>query len=276
MTRFHCSVFISLLLLRPVLGTLEGAAWPLPKGNGQVFFNVTGYRAGGTFDSSGYRKPFQYDGRFRQYIVNPYFEYGLTKRMTLVGNLFFPSLTYTDQYNRFHSAGSGDMEFGVRYLLTESEAGIAWSVQGMVKAPTYSAARSPAPGNRQMDYEVRILAGRSFLLRSFWNVEAGYRIRTAAPANQVRLDLTYGTTFKKRWMGLAQAFIIKSVEGGYYQANPTNNPNIVPSFDLYKTQLSLVYTINRKTRIQGGWTFDVYGRNVGAGNGFLASLWREF
>jgi hypothetical protein len=274
MTRFR-SALLTCFLSQALTPVAQAAAWPRPQGTGQVFFNFSGYQAGGTFDAQGHRKNFLYDGGFRKIEFNPYIEYGLSSRVTLVGSFFVNSLKFSDQYNTFQSSGSGDSEVGLRMRLNRAEGGIAWSVQGSVKVPTFDRDRRPAPGNHQTDYEGRILAGRSFLMRYFWNVEAGYRVRTSYPADQIRLDGTVGATWGRRWMGLAQVFGITSV-GRAGTLPALNNPNIAPKFDLYKTQLSVVYRLNQKTRVQVGWTGDVYGRQVGAGNAVLLSLWREF
>ncbi len=255
-------------------GSLDAAAWPLPTGRGQVFLNFTSYRAGGVYDANGSRKSFPYGGSFRKMELNPYIEYGLSTRVTLVGSFFAPAMKFEDRFNRFASAGTGDAEAGARVLVYRGEA-TALSVQGMVKAPTYPRDRDPAPGNHQYDYEGRLLVGRSFQRRWFWNLEGGYRFRSGFPADQVRADFTLGAAWGGRWMGLIQMFTINGL-GGARGGTLEVNPNLRPSFDLYKVQASLVCRLREGLRVQAGYSRDVYGRQVGAGHALLVSLWKEF
>ena len=74
---------------------------------------------------------------------------------------------------------------------------------------------------------------------------------------------------------LGQLFAIRGLRNGS-PIEVTGNPTINPDFDLYKGQLSLVYRVGPKLRIQAGYLRDLTGRNTGAGDGFVVSLWINF
>ena len=256
---------------------VRAGAWNQDAGHGQIIFTSSFLQTASGFDAAGVSERFGYNGQFRQLALNPYLEYGLTRRYTLVVNLNAPFLRYSNQYGASSSAGLGDIEVGIRRRLNSSES--AWAVSGQITTqfPAYSATRNPAPGNHQEDVEARLLVGRGATWAQhhvFWDAEAAYRYRSGPPADQFRADLTGGVNLTRRFMAMGQVFAIKSLRNG--DPFNTTNPNAQSDFDLYKTQLSLVTTLGRGTRVQLGWNDAFAGRNTGGGHTAILGLWKSF
>jgi hypothetical protein len=231
-----------------------------------------------TFDANGAVQRFANGGSFQMLTLNPYLEYGLTSRYTLVVNTQVPFLDYRDSYGNQRSAGFGDTEVAVRRRLIASDSPWVLSGQLTVMFPMYSARRDPAPGNHQEDVEIRFLAGRGQKLwrrHTFWDGEVAYRSRFGAPADQVRADLTAGIDITPRVMAMGQLFNSISMRNGQ-PLDTITNPNAQSDFDLHKGQVSLVTAVRRGTRIQVGWNDTLSGRNTGRGQTALIALWKDF
>jgi len=256
---------------------VHAGAWTQDAGHGQIIFTSSFLETSNEFDGSGTSRPFGYNGQFRQLAFNPYLEYGLSRRYTLVVNLNAPLLKYSNEYDVTSSAGLGDIEVGIRRRLNSPES--AWAVSGQITTlfPAYSAARTPAPGNHQEDVEARLLVGRGTTWAQhhvFWDAEAAYRYRSGAPADQFRADLTSGINLTTRFMAMGQVFAIKGLRNG--SPFSATNPNAQSDFDLYKAQFSLVTTLGVGTRIQLGWNDAFVGRNTGGGHTAVLGIWKSF
>lgn len=264
------------LALAPV--TAEAAAWTSPKGHGQVILTTSYFTTSRSFNGSGKLIPFDYNGQFRKIEFNPYIEYGVTNRTSLLFNAFIPLLRFKNNFGSFESAGTGDFEVGFRHRLTPLSSRNVVSVQTLFLFPTYSANRNPIPGNHQYDIEPRLLVGRSYSLEKrsvFWDVEAGWRYRTGAPADQVRMDGSLGVDLFPRVALLGQVFAIKGLQNGS-PISATTNPNVQSDFDLYKAQASAIFRVSRSVRFQVAYFRAVAGRGTGAGQGVLFSMWKNF
>lgn len=260
------------------LAPAHGAAWTSEKGHGEFILTSSWFQTTTGYDMQGNRQPFGYNGRFRKFDLNPYLELGVGKRTSVIVNAFVPRLEFANDYGRSASFGAGDIETGVRRRLNSSSSRTAISVQGLVSFPAYSANRTPPPGNHQIDFEPRLLVGRGYQLEQqsiFWNVETAFRLRTGAPADQVRLDGTVGANLHRRLMVMGQTFGIVGLRNGEpFRAG--TNPNVQPDFDLGKLQVSAVVRVNRSLRVQTAVFQTFLGRNTGYSRGALVSFWYAF
>lgn len=272
--------FKQALLLAAMLGgavQAHGGAWNQETGHGQFILTSSYYQTSHQFDAAGSKQPFASSGKFSQFTLNPYFEYGLTRRNTLVVNANVPFLTYSNVAGAATSAGIGDIEIGFRRRLNSIES--RWAVSGQLTTmfPGYSAQRNPAPGNHQEDIEARFLIGRGTIFAHrnfFWDAEAAYRYRSGAPSDQFRADLTLGSDINSRFAAYAQLFAIKGLRNG--DPLDINNPNAQSDFDLYKVQISLLANLTATVRVQAGWNSSFSGRNTGAGQAAILALWKRF
>jgi hypothetical protein len=257
---------------------LQASAWNQEPGRGQLIVTSSLFRTSSSYDNSGTPQAFGYKGRFQQIELNPYLEYGLSHRYTLVVNAFVPALNFTNSYGSQSSFGLGNIEVGLQRRLNSVESPWAISGQITVSFPGYSATQNPPPGNHQEDLEARVLVGRGATKlhrQVFWDAEAAYRYRSGAPADQFRSDLTAGIYATHRLMVMGQFFGITGLRNGT-PINLITNPNAQSDFDLYKAQLSLVARVTPRTRVQVGCNVALAGRNTGRGPTFILALWRSF
>lgn len=257
---------------------LHAGAWTEPAGHGQIILTNSLFRTGTNFDDAGDPEPFAYAGRFHQLVFNPYVEYGVTARNSLIVNANVPRLNFSNQYSSATSAGLGDVELSLKRRLNSVESPWVFSTQFTVLVPAYSTNRNPAPGNHNVDLEGRFLQGRGFTLarrHAFYDLEVGYRYRHGPPADQVRADATLGFD-AAHWLTLmGQFFTIKGMRNGE-PISANSNPNAQSDFDLYKYQPSLVFNLGRGTRLQFGMNSAFSGRNTGMGHAALLALWKTF
>lgn len=240
--------------------------------------SVSWFQCTSSYGPKGSVARYPASGRFRQFVANPYIEIGVTPRTTLIFNPSIPYLEYHDLNNAKSSGGLGDFEVSFRRRLNSVET--PWVISGQFTwmFPAYSQTQDPAPGNHQQDFEGRFLAGRGGSLggkHAFWDVEAAYRFRTGAPADQVRVDGSAGLNVTRRLMLLGQMFNIKGMRNGG-PVRPNSNPNAQSDFDLYKWQASAVVSLTDRTRVQLGWGQTFAGRNTGQGPTLVLGLWRIF
>jgi protein XagA len=256
---------------------LHAGAWNQPAGHGQLIITSSFFQTETAFGSSGAAELFDDRGEFRQILLNPYLELGVSKNYTLLANVNAPLLRYSNLYGTSSSAGLGDIEVGIMRRLNSNESRWAFSGQLLTLFPAYSASRNPAPGNHQEDVESRLLLGHGSQWagrHAFWDAEAAYRFRSGAPADEFRSDLTGGLNLTSRVMAMSQLFVIKSLRNG--APFTTTNPNAQSDFDLYKAQISLVIGAGRGTRVQLGGNDAFSGRNTGRGQSGILAIWKSF
>jgi len=257
---------------------LYAGAWTEPAGSGQIILTTSPFRTGTNFDDAGDPEPFAYSGHFQQVIFNPYVEYGLTARNSLIVNANVTRLSFRNQYSSATSGGLGDVEVSLKRRLNSVESPWVFSTQFTVLVPAYSASRNPAPGNHNVDLEGRFLQGRGFTLakrHAFYDLEVGYRYRHGPPADQVRTDVTLGFDAAHWFTLMGQFFSIKGIRNGE-PISANSNPNAQSDFDLYKYQPSVVFNLGRGTRLQFGMNSAFRGRNTGMGHTALLALWKTF
>jgi hypothetical protein len=273
-----CTVGGAVLFFLLSAHQLHAGAWTQQPGHGQIILTTSLYRTSTTFDSNGNLQHFGDGGDFRQFIARAYIESGLTKRDTLVVNAPGEFLDFRNTHGNLNGASAGDVEVAWKHLFSPIKSQWAVSGQVLVMFPGYKDTESPAPGNHQEDVEGRLLIGRggSFAKQHvFMDVEAAYRYRNGAPADQFRSDDAVGIEFGHRLMAMGQVFAIKGMQNG--QPLTVNaNPNAQSDFDLYKVQPSLVLSLFHGTRLQVGWNDAFAGRNTGNGQTYILGVWKTF
>ncbi len=257
---------------------LYAGAWPQDSHHGQIILTYSFMQTSKAYDEGGAIQKFGDDGEFRQIVLNPYLEYGLSERNTLSINAQTSFLRYQNNYGSQSSSGFGDVEFAVRHRFNAPESPWVLSGQFTVMFPAYSAHRNPAPGNHQEDLETRLMVGHGSTWAKhhiFWDAQAAYRSRFGAPADQIRSDWTAGIDLHKNVMAMAQIFNTWSMHNGTPMDEITN-PNAQSDYNVHKAQISMVFTTPHRTRIQAGWTGVLKGRNVGGGQTFILAFWKSF
>ncbi len=177
-------------------GPAVGGAWTQREGGYYLKIDGSFLTTGKELDFRGNRLDiFQErisfdDATFSDGGVSGYGEYGVTRKLTILGRLPFRRLSserkvlggayFDEKIEREITSGFGDLDIGARYGLGFSP--LTVSVQGGMKFPLgYDATPDdggPPLGTGEVDSDIRILAGRGF---SSWPVYLsggiGYRLR---------------------------------------------------------------------------------------------------
>jgi protein XagA len=235
----------------------------LDEGQGQALMTATASRADEVFDS-GHR--LKSTPRYNKFEFQTLFEYGISDRLTAI---VAPGLQHIDIAAPVDArrSGLGFFEFGGRYSLSRSDDWVL-SGQATVRVPgTFDAGNPAAIGYNRVEYDFRVLLGRTFTLYSlpaFLDLQLGQRFRDGAQPNELRIDATLGVRLKSQWLVLAQLLNVIS-EGA--------SPPAFPSYDYSKLQLSVVYDLTRQWSLQGGGFTTYHGRNALQENGLIVGAW---
>ena len=236
-------------------------AWNLPKGQGQVIVKYEEMRANEAFGPA--------DGRFDlpatrvDRSASALIEYGLTDRLTL--QMKGERQQGRDAYVDYD--GAGPFEIGARWQVHRDKAQVVAVYAGYAQGGGGRNAGYAPPGAGDSDWEMRLLAGRSFdgsgvtwtPQRSFVEVQMARRWRQGLP-DEVRLDVTAGAHVGENWMLMAQGF------GGAVDGDGAR-------------WLSVEVTAVRDFgdwSVQGGWRQAVAGRDTPVAGGPIIGLWRRF
>ena len=254
------------------VSSVFAGAWT--KGKGVLFIvpYFYFYQAGGYYDTNWKFNPLQNNGYFDGLGFGTYFEYGFSNRLNLIGNFSFVRNRWIDDYSYKSNSDFGDFEVGLKLKIFESR--FVLSFQTLAVVPAYSMEREPLIGYGEYAGEVRILfAGglRPFSIDSYFNFELGYRRFYSKVAPQVRFQILYGVNLSGRWQGIFQIDGVNSIGQGTFSTR--FNPSIETDYNEGKLSVSLAHRFTYKAWFQSGVFYDIYGRKIGAGRGFLIALW---
>jgi hypothetical protein len=207
---------------------------------------------------------------YRKLEIQALVEYGLTDRLTAIAA---PSLQDIDVASPggAHRRGVGYSEFGGRYRFLETN-GWVFSGQASVRLPGTNDISNPAAvGYTDVEIDLRALAGTSFVLggfRAFVDLQAAHRVRTGAPPDEFRADLTFGVHIAPRLMLLAQSFNVISEGAG--------RRGFFSSYEYCKLQVSAVYALTPALSLQAGGYTTYAGRNALQENALVFGAWYQF
>jgi len=263
------------LLVSAFAGISHAGAWTARQ-NGyyeKLAFNY--YYAGDTFDSSGDRVSTPNNGKFTDYNISNYFEYGLTDNLTLVNSLAYKWLENEDDSAITKGHGIGDVDLGLRCKLLDSDRAGIVSTQLLVKIPGPYKQDDPLPlGNGQYDTEVRLLYGRSLypLIPGYGNLELGYRWRAEEPSDEIRYLVEFGVDVSRDFYTRAKLDGIFSVDNGT-KVDSSGNPTATNNFDLGKLDLTLGYKASPTWGVEISWVPAIYGQNTAAGDTYTVAAY---
>lgn len=273
----HLKPIYPILFLLWVVGcSAQAGAWAQERGRGLAILQYFYYTTDTGFTDGWHPERFGNDGRFTKNELNLYLEYGLFDRWTIIGNFFLDSLVNESDTVRETNFGVADPELGVRYQFFDR---IPQALQLTVKIPgPYSIDDVPALGNGQTDIELAYYVGHSFEFfgnYGFVDAGAGFRLRTAEPADEFRWYFTTGIPILENLDFLVEASGIHGL-GNERPQIIGENILLTTDFSLIKVGASLLYRPIDGWAVQAGPYFHVAGRATGAGGGFKVAIWREF
>jgi len=228
-----------------------------------------------TFSPTGSRGGTPNNGRFTDYNVSNYLEYGLFDNLTAINSLSYKWLENEDSARRTKGIGLGDVDLGLRYKLLDSDKVGIVSTQLLVKVPGAYDTKDPLPlGNGQFDTELRLLYGRSLypLIPGYGNVEIGYRWRDKDPSDEIRYLVEFGVDVTKHLYTRAKLDGTLSVNNGK-KLDGSGNPTATNNFDLGKLDLTLGYKVAPGWGLEASYVPALYGQNTAAGATYTLALY---
>ena len=244
-------------LILPLSPAVAGA-WPKAAGETQVIVKYERQDAEDDFDSDG-----DEIGRLLDRIeenATLYIEHGLTDRLTLQAKA---SLTKGED-GVVDYEGRGPIELGLRANLWRGEVGAVSAYAGVAFAGEGLNAQYAPAGAGDIDFEARLLAGRSGRLGDrpmFGEVQLGGVVRQGLP-DEARLDATFGLEPADSWLLLAQSYYGRALADG-------------PDPQWLKLEGSVVKRFG-PLALQAGWRETIAGRRVPRDGGPLIGVWFDF
>jgi hypothetical protein len=241
------------LLAALLSNSAYAGAYTLPPGEAKVF--VSGLITDGEryFDTTGRR---QARGRYTKYDTPVFVEYGFREGVTLFGSTGLQKISAEDG-GRHERYGLGRSEVGARIRLLNEGPWIASAQSSVVVAGARAKEGVAAIGETDDQVDVRGQLQRSFEvleMPGFADVEAGYRWRTKAPADEVRLDATVGLRVAPRWLALVHSF--NTIGAGRWSGRYPLRQRIA------KLQGALLFDLTERMQLFGAAFFTPYGRDA--------------
>lgn len=261
--------FISLF---SATGICYAGAWTMKQGKFYDRFGINYYFANEEFDNDGDRRDFAADGEFKDFHLSNYIEFGIADSITLINSIYYKSIEKEDDNVKQETRGIGDIDVGAKFKIAEGPWGIL-SSQTLVKFPAYDDNDDLPLGNGQIDFEIRLLYGRSLYpyIPGYCNFEIGYRWRFEDPADELRYLVEFGVDFSTNIYGRVKLDGIYSMDNGK-NTDTSGNPTTTNNFDLGKLDTALGYKISQGWGIELGYTPEIYGQNTASGATYTVAL----
>lgn len=263
-------------------------AWTQAKGKFYSRLAYEQYSSDEYFDEDGTTRsyspadPRKRDFEYDEDLTTLYLEYGLFDKLTLVASLNYKEAEWrykaggTPRMPRdmvAKTSGPGDQELGVKYQLLTTETGVL-SIQGMYKTPEGydeddKGSLEIQRGDGQEDYDVRLLYGQSLypMIPGYFNVEAGYRVRSQEPADEFKYVLEVGVDFTSRFYGrvkldgsAALGNSDETVSSAAVHADPSGN-----EVSIGKLDMALGFKITDHFGLEATYRPELYGENTTKG-----------
>ena len=266
--------FAAIVLMTATATTSFAGAWTADKNAFYEKFTFNYYYSHETFNSSGTRGGTPNNGKFTDYDISNYIEYGVLNNLTAINSLTYKWLENDNNSADSKGYGLGDVDLGLRYKLLDNDRFGIVSTQLLVKIPGPYNTTDPLPlGNGQFDTELRLLYGRSLYqwFPGYGNVEFGYRFRAGDPSDEIRYLVELGADITPELFARVKLDGIYSMNNGN-KIDTNGNPTATNSFDLGKLDLAVGYKITPTWGVEVSYRPDIYGQNTAAGANYSLAL----
>lgn len=257
-----------LLLGLAALPTLvQAGAWTPNEGSAYHKFALNTFSSESSFGPAvpGFRK--FTDNNFTYYV-----EYGITDTLTFYGSLPIKRLTSETVDGTARSSGVGDIDLGLRRRLYFDGTSVV-SASVLFKAPyAYDKNAAVPRGNGQVDLEARVLYGRSLGRYGYFGLEAGYRYRAGAPADEFRYLLEYGFDASDKVYLRTKLDGIAGLRNSSGTSNTSRNPTLNLDFDLGKLETTAGFKFSKTLAGEFTVTQNLYGSNTLRGTNYSLAL----
>jgi hypothetical protein len=269
-------VAVSALFFLPSAATHAG--WTQKAREGQIMVQLDYQRSDSYRDSSRSRTDFEFNGEYRKATLRLYAEYGLDDRLTAIGNVPLERARFSnDAGYRESSSALGDAEFGLRYRLTGLERESAISLQATVKIPLYGSSVDPAPGDNQLDLDLRVPMGWNYTagrIPASIAISPGLRLREGSPSHELRFDLNNGYELSERWRLDLGLFVTYSLSSDWEAGDDPFRAGL--NHEEVTIQSKVTHWVTPNIGPYIGYSAVVRGRNVGVSQTGLIGLWAKF
>lgn len=235
-------------------------AWLMPEGEGLAITQLTRFTSGTYWDEEGERQP---QAGYGKWELQPYVEYGLTKKLTVGGSVYLQRTTQAGSSNH----GIADPEFFARAMLWKGERQLV-SIQPLIKLPSRfeHPDSNPRGGSKSTDAELSLLYGRNLSWlsdRDYADLRIGYRWRSQDLSPQYRADAAVGLNPTGSWFVIPAVRLIQAaeVDATVFQQNGDLD------YDLLKAELTVAYELSGGDWVQATYFDHLSGRQTGDGHG---------
>lgn len=248
----------------------EAGAWTAQQGDSYNKFAVNYFRSDNAF---GERPGFE---NFEEANFTYYGEYGITNDVTFIATVPFRYVETTNFGQTIRNGGVGDAEIGLRYNFFNKP--FVASAQFLFKAPYFYNEDNPLPlGNGQEDFELRLLAGKSFGKFGYFGAEVGYRFRLDAPSDEFRYLIEYGVDATDKIYLRSKLDTIVAIESTAAGVDlQTGNPALPLAFNLGRVETTAGYRINKRFSAEFTATTNPFGENIIRGVNYQLALIAAF
>lgn len=246
--------------------TVSAGAWPSAVGQGQIISTTVNDRAKTAYNENG-KADTPVD--FSKLDTALYWEHGLSEDLTIVLNSSLQEIKFSAGVDQVEFQGLGESGLGLRSVIWQNQEAVL-SGQVSVIFPSSGETVSDADlGFGAVNYELRLLAGRSFKLAErdgFVDVQAAWRLRPSGGPDEYRVDAALGWRPQENVQLLAQGFY---AHGNGKFAIARQNSRL-------KLQGSVVYDRNAKTSYQIGAYQTVAGQNIVKEKAVFIGVWQRY
>lgn len=271
-------LFLWVIVLISVISlpqNLIAGAWTQKKGGIYNESLFTYYTTRSEFDKHYKRNSLSNGGRFSKQEFQEYIEYGITHRITAIGNFGYDIIHYKDNNGDKTNNGFIGNELALRYKIQDFP--FILSAQGLISIPpTFSETGSLPVTNGQIDLEPRILVGKSFdKIKTYFNLENAIRFRLEGPADEWRLHFALGYKGFYPWETIFEYSHIIGFNNGTRQI-VNENITITTDYDLYRLAWTSLIHMNKHLAVKIQPFVHVAGENTGNGWGITSGLVLNF
>ena len=272
-----CLTVLLFLVFFQVNNVFAGAT-PLRKGTWLVSLSFSYFEANRVWDKDGKSAAYPDSGYFNSAGIYLYTEYGLSRRVTLVGSIPFSYSTYSQTNFTSITHGFGDGEFGARYYLMNINFKFYLGLQTTLIVPLYRNTANSNLGFETMGAEVKLMGTGTQRLSGDqainYGLEFGVReyFDNSGPV-QFKPSASLGYNFDHYNALTLGATAIKSISP-YTTFNAVVNQ--AKDFSYLQASLSYGHAFTPHLSMYASYARFLIGRNTGIGNNLGLSVVARF
>lgn len=258
--------FLLLIAASPALA----GAWLQPVGQGYASLQGTYFTSSHYYDQNSARQP---QSTFTKYELQPYMEYGLTRRLT-IGGTAYAQMNQQDEHTKL---GIADPELFARTeIWTRGVQHVSLQPLIKFKSQYRSPDATPRGGSMSTDAELSVLYGSNltvFTARDYLDLRAGYRLRGGALNDQWRGDVALGMNVTPQWQIIPALRMVMSTR---HSTSTTFSETGDQDYDLLKAELGAAYAVGEGQHIRAALFTHLMGTQTGDGVGISVGYSENF